>query len=192
MFEIKYHPLLEEDLKQLNNSVRIEVFKKIKKIQKSPELGHLLGNKNKMNLTGLRKVYVAKKQVRIVYEIINDVPIAPMPLELKEWLLNNLYAQKLNTTKNTNHNTTPNITIKRDKCINKYSFSDDLCRLIFDKLPDQYWTKYQGQKLKETDRGQPSFLVWTTACRILDKFELWDEYNKIKPNKFKAPNPQIE
>ncbi len=73
MYEIKYHPLLEEDLKQLNNSVRIEVFKKIKKIQKSPELGHLLGNKNNMNLTGLRKVYVAKKQVRIVYEIINDI-----------------------------------------------------------------------------------------------------------------------
>jgi len=26
-----------------------------------------------MNLTGLRKVYVAKKQVRIVYEVIDDI-----------------------------------------------------------------------------------------------------------------------
>jgi mRNA interferase RelE/StbE len=26
-----------------------------------------------MNLSGLRKVYVAKKQVRIIYEIIDDV-----------------------------------------------------------------------------------------------------------------------
>jgi mRNA interferase RelE/StbE len=26
-----------------------------------------------MNLSGLRKLYVAKKQVRIVYEIINDI-----------------------------------------------------------------------------------------------------------------------
>lgn len=73
MYEIKYHPLLEEDLKQLNNSVRLEVFKKLIKIQQSPELGLPLGNKNNMNLTGLKKVYVAKKQVRIVYEIINDI-----------------------------------------------------------------------------------------------------------------------
>jgi len=73
MYEIKYHPLLEDDLKQLNNSIRIEVFKKLKKIQQSPELGLPLGNKNNMNLTGLRKIYVAKKQVRIVYEIIDNI-----------------------------------------------------------------------------------------------------------------------
>jgi mRNA interferase RelE/StbE len=73
MYELKYHPLLEDDLKQLNNSVRIEVFKKLKKIQQSPELGLPLGNKNNMNLTGLRKVYVVKKQVRIVYEIIDNI-----------------------------------------------------------------------------------------------------------------------
>ena len=73
MYEIKFHPLIEEDLKKLGNAIRLEVFKKLKKIQQSPELGELLGNKNGMNLTGLRKVYVAKKQVRIVYEIIDDV-----------------------------------------------------------------------------------------------------------------------
>lgn len=73
MYELKYHPLVAEDLEQLNHSVRIEVFKKLKKIQTSPELGQLLGNKNNMNLTGLRKVYVAKKQVRIVYEITDNL-----------------------------------------------------------------------------------------------------------------------
>ncbi len=73
MYEIKYHPLIEKDLKQLNNSILIEVFKKIKKIQKSPELGELLGNKNGMNLAGLRKMYVAKKQIRIVYEVIENI-----------------------------------------------------------------------------------------------------------------------
>jgi mRNA interferase RelE/StbE len=75
MYEIKYHPLVEKDLKQLNNSIRIEVFKKIKKIQKAPELGELLGNKNNINLSGLRKMYVAKKQVRIVYEIIEKIVV---------------------------------------------------------------------------------------------------------------------
>jgi len=73
MYEIKYHPLVESDLKQLNNSIRLEVFKKLKKIQQTPEIGKPLGNKNNMNLTGLFKVYVAKKQVRIVYEIIENI-----------------------------------------------------------------------------------------------------------------------
>ena len=73
MYEIKYHPLIESDLKKLSNSVRIEVFKKLKKIQSSPELGELLGNKNGMNLSGLRKMYVAKKQIRIVYEIVESM-----------------------------------------------------------------------------------------------------------------------
>ena len=75
MYDIQFHPLVEDDLKKLNNSVRIEVFKKLKKIQTSPELGELLGNKNGMNLTGLRKMYVAKKQVRIVYEIIDSLVV---------------------------------------------------------------------------------------------------------------------
>ncbi len=59
MYEIKYHPLVEKDLKQLNNSIRIEVFKKIKKIGQSP----------------LKKMYVAKKQIRIVYEIIDNIVV---------------------------------------------------------------------------------------------------------------------
>lgn len=73
MYKLIYHPLVKEDLKQLNNSIRIEVFKKIEKIKQSPELGKPLGNKNGMNLTGLLKVYVAKKSIRIVYEVIDDV-----------------------------------------------------------------------------------------------------------------------
>jgi mRNA interferase RelE/StbE len=75
MYEIKFHPLIEKDLKRLNNSIRIEVFKKIKKIQKSPELGEALGNKNGLNLTGLKKMYVAKKHIRIIYEIIDNIVV---------------------------------------------------------------------------------------------------------------------
>jgi len=73
MYDLQFHPLVEDDLKKLNNSIRIEVFKKLKKIQISPELGELLGNKNGMNLSGLRKMYVAKKQIRIVYEIVESI-----------------------------------------------------------------------------------------------------------------------
>ena len=75
MYKIEQHPHVKEDLKALNNSIRIEVFKKLKKLSIAPELGVLLGNKNSMNLTGLRKVYVAKKQIRIVYEIVDTILI---------------------------------------------------------------------------------------------------------------------
>ena len=75
MYKIEQHPRVKEDLKALNNSIRIEVFKKLKKLSLAPELGVLLGNKNNINLTGLRKVYVAKKQIRIVYEVIESMLI---------------------------------------------------------------------------------------------------------------------
>ncbi len=73
MYQLKTHPKIEDDLKELDHSLRLQVFKKLKQIQKSPELGLPLGNKNNMDLTGFRKVYVAKKKVRIVYEIKNDI-----------------------------------------------------------------------------------------------------------------------
>lgn len=72
MYQLKLHPKIEDDLKELDSSLQIKVFKKLKQIQNSPELGLPLGNKNNMNLSGFRKVYVDKKRVRIVYEIENE------------------------------------------------------------------------------------------------------------------------
>ena len=63
MYTIIQHPLVEKDLKELDNSLRILVFKKLKQIQKSPQMGLPLGNKNNMNLSGLKKVYVNKKKL---------------------------------------------------------------------------------------------------------------------------------
>ncbi|MBU0924449.1 type II toxin-antitoxin system RelE/ParE family toxin [bacterium] len=73
MYELKLHPKVEDDLKELDNALQIQVFKKLKQIKSSPELGLPLGNKNNMNLSGFRKVYVSKKRVRIVYEIQDDI-----------------------------------------------------------------------------------------------------------------------
>jgi mRNA interferase RelE/StbE len=70
IYQVKNHPLVEEDLKELDHSLRLLVFKKLKKLQSSPELGVPLGHKNNLDLTGLYKLYVAKKKVRIVYEVI--------------------------------------------------------------------------------------------------------------------------
>jgi len=49
------------------------VHKQFKKLQTSPELGALLGNKNGYNLSGCRKMYVDKKKIRIVYTIREEM-----------------------------------------------------------------------------------------------------------------------
>ena len=71
MYTIKNHPLVEKDLKELDHSIRLLVFKKLLKLKESPKIGLPLGNKNNLDLTGMYKIYVAKKKVRIVYEILN-------------------------------------------------------------------------------------------------------------------------
>ncbi len=73
MYELKVHPKVEDDLKELDHSLRLQVFKKLKQIQESPQLWLPLGNKNNMDLSGFKKVYVAKKKVRIVYEIQDEI-----------------------------------------------------------------------------------------------------------------------
>jgi mRNA interferase RelE/StbE len=73
MYELKLHPKVEDDLKSFDNSLKIQVFKKLKQIQELSEIGLPLGNKNGMDLSGFRKVYLAKKRVRIVYEIENNI-----------------------------------------------------------------------------------------------------------------------
>jgi len=72
MYQIKQHPLIKNDLEKLDHSTRLKVFKKLKQLQSSPKLGLSLGNKNNMDLTGFRKIYVANKKIRIVYEIIDE------------------------------------------------------------------------------------------------------------------------
>ena len=72
MYAIKTHPLVEEDLKSFDHSLVILIFKKLAQLQHSPLLGQPLGNKNNLDLSGYYKTYVAKKQIRIVYKIIDD------------------------------------------------------------------------------------------------------------------------
>ena len=70
----KLELLLEahEDLAEFSNRERILVYKQFKKIQKSPELGTLLGNKNGYDLSGCRKMYADNKKIRIVYKIVEE------------------------------------------------------------------------------------------------------------------------
>ena len=72
MYDYKFHPDAQKELVKLNHSVQILFTKTLKKILKSPELGQDLGNKNNMDLTGLKKMYFDNKRYRVVYEIIEN------------------------------------------------------------------------------------------------------------------------
>jgi mRNA interferase RelE/StbE len=73
-YNVILHPeVLEKDFKELSKTQKMLVFKQFKKLQTSPELGTLLGNKNGYNLSGCRKMYVDKKKVRIVYSILEEI-----------------------------------------------------------------------------------------------------------------------
>ncbi|WP_141046204.1 type II toxin-antitoxin system RelE family toxin [Aliarcobacter cryaerophilus] len=73
MYSLKLHDKVYDDLKVLDNALVIKVFKKLKQIRQSPQIGENLGNKNGMNLSGFKKVYIDKKRVRIVFEVQDDI-----------------------------------------------------------------------------------------------------------------------
>ena len=69
MYDFKFYEEAEKDLSKLNNSVKKLFVKKLTQIINNPEIGKDLGNKNNLNLTGLKKVYFDHKRYRIVYEV---------------------------------------------------------------------------------------------------------------------------
>ena len=73
MYSLKLHDKVYDDLKVLDKALIIKVFKKLKQIQQSPQIGENLGDKNGMTLSGFKKVYIDKKRVRIVFEVQDDI-----------------------------------------------------------------------------------------------------------------------
>ena len=73
MYSLKLHDKVYDDLKVLDKALIVKIFKKLKQIQQSPQIGENLGNKNGMNLSGFKKVYIDKKRVRIVFEVQDDI-----------------------------------------------------------------------------------------------------------------------
>lgn len=72
MYKYKFHPEAQKELAKLNHSVQILFTKILKKILNGPELGQDLGNKNNLDLTGLKKMYFDQKRYRVVYEVIEE------------------------------------------------------------------------------------------------------------------------
>ena len=63
----------KDDFSDLSHNQQILIVKQFKKLETSPQLGILLGNKSGYDLTGCRKMYADKKKLRIVYKIIDDI-----------------------------------------------------------------------------------------------------------------------
>lgn len=61
-----------DDFRRLDGSVKKQVAKQLKKLEKSPCLGEPLGNVRGFDLTGYFKMYAVRKSVRIVYRIIEE------------------------------------------------------------------------------------------------------------------------
>lgn len=62
----------DDDLSKLSHNQKILIFKQFEKLKVSPELGLSLGKKSGYDLTGYKKMYANKKQLRIIYKIIDD------------------------------------------------------------------------------------------------------------------------
>ncbi len=72
IYRVILNPQADDDLGELSHMQKTLVYKQLKKISISPQLGQILGNKNGYDLTGCRKMYADKKRIRIVYRVMDD------------------------------------------------------------------------------------------------------------------------
>lgn len=72
MTKLKYHPEVEQDLRELDGKERKDALKKLEKLRENPEAGEPLQNRFGMDLRGYRKLYADGKNVRIVYRVGAD------------------------------------------------------------------------------------------------------------------------
>ena len=72
-YEIKFHPAALKEFCELDGSIKKLIKKLLDKLKTSPLLGEELGNKNGYDLSGYRKMYACKKQIRIVYSVVENV-----------------------------------------------------------------------------------------------------------------------
>lgn len=72
-YEIKFHPMALKEFLELDGSIKKLVKKQLDKLKTAPLLGEELGNKNGYDLSGYRKIYACKKQIRIVYSVVENI-----------------------------------------------------------------------------------------------------------------------
>jgi mRNA interferase RelE/StbE len=71
-YSVKFSESAKAEFSKLDGSIKKLVLKQLIALETNPYKGKSLGNKFGMDLTGLYKLYVHKKQIRIVYEVIDN------------------------------------------------------------------------------------------------------------------------
>jgi len=74
-YKVQFIPAALKDYNELDGSVRKDVNKRIDELETNPFLGHKLGNKYNIDLTGFYKLYAHGKKYRIVYRLIDETKI---------------------------------------------------------------------------------------------------------------------
>jgi len=71
-YKVEFTESAVDDFNKLDGSIKKLVAKQLKALETNPHKGEVLGNKAGIDLTGYYKLYMHKKQVRIVYKVVND------------------------------------------------------------------------------------------------------------------------
>jgi mRNA-degrading endonuclease RelE of RelBE toxin-antitoxin system len=68
-YRIQLTASAEAGLASLDRSEQIQVVRQFEKLKRAPELGEPLGTKYGIPLSGYRKLYAARKRIRVIYTI---------------------------------------------------------------------------------------------------------------------------
>ncbi len=72
-WKVELIPEALADFNRLDGSVKKRILKQLVKLERNPKYGDPLGNKAGINLEGYFKLYADKKQIRVIYEVIDHV-----------------------------------------------------------------------------------------------------------------------
>ncbi len=71
-YKVRLSESAKDEFLKLDGSIKKLVVKQLKALEENPFKGEALGNKAGFDLTGFYKLYVHKKQIRIVYQVIGN------------------------------------------------------------------------------------------------------------------------
>lgn len=187
----KFHQVFGDDFIKKFNTFAIKTgsggfhlyFKYIQKIKQTSDKSSSIDIRNDGGYVVAPYSNISGKR----YEVIHETDIKPMPQELVDWLLNNIYpAKKIKKVRN------PVVKVKR---VNEDTKKEEEVEELFDDIDLGVYKFAVPKKLVEQClcKGLPDkyfhdyayWLKYTTAMKTLDMKDLWDKYNKIRCKKDK-------
>ncbi len=121
--------------------------------------GYIVGAGSKCFIKQDKDLPVSQKRVG-QYKVINETNIKPIPTELKEWLIKNIMSKDKKIIQRKERDAKA---IKMQSSIGYYCYNitDEKCKSIVSKIPDEYFTEHD------------KWLILATAMKSMDKGELF-------------------